>query len=49
MLTLDFRRLNLTAYLVQYPGYIDAYLRLAASAKAQNNLALAIELVYHHF
>ncbi|CAH2052255.1 unnamed protein product [Thlaspi arvense] len=29
----------------EYPGYIDAYLRLAASAKAQNNLPLAIELV----
>uniref|UniRef100_A0A1J3J8H5 RNA polymerase-associated protein CTR9-like protein n=1 Tax=Noccaea caerulescens TaxID=107243 RepID=A0A1J3J8H5_NOCCA len=31
--------------LFKYPGYIDAYLRLAASAKAQNNLPLAIELV----
>ncbi|KFK39891.1 rna polymerase-associated protein ctr9 [Arabis alpina] len=30
--------------LFKYPGYIDAYLRLAASAKAQNNLPLAIEL-----
>ncbi|RID72153.1 hypothetical protein BRARA_C04058 [Brassica rapa] len=31
--------------LFKYPGYIDAYLRLAATAKAQNNLPLAIELV----
>lgn len=31
--------------LFKYPGYIDAYLRLAASARAQNNLPLAIELV----
>uniref|UniRef100_A0A1J3FE97 RNA polymerase-associated protein CTR9-like protein n=1 Tax=Noccaea caerulescens TaxID=107243 RepID=A0A1J3FE97_NOCCA len=31
--------------LFKYPGYIDAYLRLAAGAKAQNNLPLAIELV----
>jgi hypothetical protein len=45
MTTFDFCQLNLTAYPVQYPGYIDAYLRLAASAKAQNNLPLAIELV----
>ena len=30
---------------LQYPDYIDAYLRLAAIAKAQNNILLSIELV----
>lgn len=47
--SLDFFRLALTTYFVQYPGYIDAYLRLAASARAQNNLPLAIELVFTIF
>ncbi|KAK8523258.1 hypothetical protein V6N13_113206 [Hibiscus sabdariffa] len=31
--------------LFKYPDYIDAYLRLAAIAKARNNLQLSIELV----
>ncbi|KAM7256308.1 hypothetical protein ACFE04_012049 [Oxalis oulophora] len=31
--------------LYKYPDYIDAYLRLAAMAKARNNLSLSIELV----
>ncbi|XP_010541982.1 PREDICTED: protein CTR9 homolog [Tarenaya hassleriana] len=31
--------------LFKYPGYVDAYLRLAAIAKARNNFPLAIELV----
>ncbi|CAI0387866.1 unnamed protein product [Linum tenue] len=31
--------------LFKYPGYIDAYLRLAAIAKSRNNLQLSIELV----
>lgn len=31
--------------LFKYPSYIDAYLRLAAMAKARNNLQLSIELV----
>ncbi|GKV17906.1 hypothetical protein SLEP1_g28360 [Rubroshorea leprosula] len=31
--------------LFKYPDYMDAYLRLAAIAKAQNNLQLSIELV----
>ncbi|KAI4335229.1 hypothetical protein L6164_013895 [Bauhinia variegata] len=31
--------------LFKYPDYIDAYLRLAAIAKAQNNVLLSIELV----
>lgn len=30
---------------LQYPDYIDAYLRFAAIAKARNNLQLSIELV----
>lgn len=47
--SLDFGGLTLTIYFVQYPGYIDAYLRLAATAKAQNNLPLAIELVFYNF
>ncbi|KAK4754413.1 hypothetical protein SAY87_002517 [Trapa incisa] len=29
----------------KYPDYVDAYLRLAAIAKAQNNIQLSIELV----
>jgi len=29
----------------QYPDYIDAYVRLAAIAKARNNILLSIELV----
>ena len=32
-------------FLFQYPDYIDAYLRLAAIAKARNNILLSIELV----
>lgn len=31
--------------LFKYPDYVDAYLRLAAIAKARNNLPLSIELV----
>ncbi|KAL6224249.1 hypothetical protein ACLB2K_003104 [Fragaria x ananassa] len=31
--------------LFKYPDYVDAYLRLAALAKARNNLQLSIELV----
>ncbi|KAJ9168031.1 hypothetical protein P3X46_019607 [Hevea brasiliensis] len=31
--------------LFKYPDYVDAYLRLAAIAKARNNLQLSIELV----
>jgi RNA polymerase-associated protein CTR9 len=31
---------------LQYPDYIDAYLRLAAISKARNNILLSIELVY---
>ncbi|OAY79864.1 Protein CTR [Ananas comosus] len=31
--------------LFKYPDYIDAYLRLAAMAKAQNNIQLSIELI----
>uniref|UniRef100_A0A1S4BR50 Protein CTR9 homolog n=2 Tax=Nicotiana TaxID=4085 RepID=A0A1S4BR50_TOBAC len=30
--------------LFKYPGYVDAYLRLAAIAKARNNVQLSIEL-----
>lgn len=30
---------------LQYPDYVDAYLRLAAIAKARNNVQLSIELV----
>lgn len=30
---------------LQYPDYVDAYLRLAALAKARNNFQLSIELV----
>lgn len=30
---------------LQYPDYIDANLRLAAIAKARNNILLSIELV----
>lgn len=33
----------------QYPDYVDAYLRLAAMAKAQNNIQLSIELVPYWF
>lgn len=32
-------------YLFQHQDYVDAYLRLAAIAKARNNLQLSIELV----
>lgn len=32
--------------LFKYPDYIDAYLRLAAIAKARNNVQLSIELVH---
>ncbi|XP_042401148.1 protein CTR9 homolog isoform X2 [Zingiber officinale] len=31
--------------LFKYPDYVDAYLRLAAMAKAQNNIQLSIELI----
>lgn len=31
--------------LFKYPGYVDAYLRLAAIAKARNNVQLSIELI----
>lgn len=30
---------------LQYPDYVDAYMRLAAIAKERNNLELSIELV----
>lgn len=35
---------NLCSFL-QYPDYIDAYLRLAAIAKARNNVHISLELV----
>ncbi|XP_029125901.1 protein CTR9 homolog [Cajanus cajan] len=35
----------LILFCLQYPDYIDAYLRLAAIAKARNNILLSIELV----
>lgn len=35
---------NLYLFL-QYPDYIDAYLRLAAIAKARNNVHISLELV----
>lgn len=35
---------NLYSFL-QYPDYIDAYLRLAAIAKARNNVHISLELV----
>lgn len=46
-------RFDLTSFLeksnsfiwFQYPDYVDAYLRLAAIAKALNNVQLSIELV----
>ena len=31
--------------LLQYPDYVDAYLRLAALVKARNNFQISIELV----
>lgn len=37
--------LNSFVCLLQYPDYVDAYLRLAAIAKARNNVQLSIELV----
>ena len=36
---------NLCVSLFQYPDYVDAYLRLAAIAKARNNVQMSIELV----
>lgn len=33
---------------LQYPDYVDAYLRLAAIAKARNNILLSIELVTYY-
>lgn len=36
-------------FFFQYPDYLDAYLRLAAIAKARNNIQRSIELVYSLF
>lgn len=36
---------NLFYILFQYPEYTDAYLRLAAIAKARSNVQISLELV----